>query len=74
VDQFLETGGTLSSRTEGIGRSIQDLDRQREAMDRRLADTEQRYRDQFTTLDTLLSNLRATSNYLTQQLAALSNN
>lgn len=74
VDQFLETGGTLSSRTEGIGRSIQDLDRQREALDRRLADTEQRYRDQFTTLDTLLSNLRATSNYLTQQLAALSNN
>lgn len=73
VDQFLESDGTLASRTNGINRSIRDLDGQREAMSRRLADTEQRYRDQYTRLDTLLSSMRATSTYLTQQLSALNN-
>ncbi len=71
VEQFLESGGTLASRTSGINRSIKDLDGQRESMIRRLTDTEQRFRDQYTRLDTLLSSMRATSTFLTQQLAAI---
>ena len=42
-----------------------------ETLSRRLEDVERRYRSQFTTLDTLISNLTATSNFLTQQLDKL---
>ena len=71
LEGFLSSGGTLSSRTDGIGRSIKDLDQQRTALERRLVDVEARYRAQFTALDVMLSNMTQTSNFLTQQLAAL---
>ncbi|MFN7087319.1 MAG: flagellar filament capping protein FliD [Burkholderiales bacterium] len=64
--------GPLASRTEGINKSITDINNQREALGRRLADVEKRYRAQFTALDTMISNLNKTSNFLTQQLAASS--
>jgi len=35
---------------------------------------EKRYRAQFVALDAMLSSMQSTSNYLTQQLAALSTN
>ncbi|MBI1396957.1 MAG: flagellar filament capping protein FliD [Betaproteobacteria bacterium] len=72
VDQFIGSDGTIASRTNGINRSIQDLGRQRDTLTQRLSDTEQRYRDQFASLDVLISNMRQTSNFLTQQLGALS--
>jgi flagellar hook-associated protein 2 len=68
---LLGTDGVIASRTSGIAATIKDLDRQREVLDRRLAQIEQRYRDQFSALDTLISSLTATSNFLTQQLAQL---
>lgn len=71
VQGFLDGAGPLASRTEGIGRSIADLGRQRAVLERRLQDVETRYRSQFTTLDTMLSSLLQTSNFLSQQLAAL---
>jgi flagellar hook-associated protein 2 len=40
-------------------------------MNRRLAQIETRYRAQFTALDTLVSSMQKTSQYLTQQLANL---
>jgi flagellar hook-associated protein 2 len=73
LDQALGTGGALASRTDGINASIKDLDNQRDSLQRRLDATEQRYRAQFTALDVMISNMRSTSNFLTQQLAQLSN-
>lgn len=69
--QLLATNGPLSSRTEGLNRSIQDIGRQREVLNRRIADTETRLRAQFTALDTLIARLTTTSTFLTQQLANL---
>ena len=69
--QLLATNGPLSSRTEGLNRSIQDIGRQREVLNRRIADTETRLRAQFTALDTLIARLTTTSNFLQQQLANL---
>ncbi|MDQ7072494.1 MAG: hypothetical protein Q9N32_01575 [Gammaproteobacteria bacterium] len=37
----------------------------------RLEQVERRIRAQFTAMDTLVSNLNATGNFLTQQLAAM---
>jgi flagellar hook-associated protein 2 len=71
LDGILSSTGLLSSRTEGINRSITDVGRQRETLSRRLIQIEARYRKQFTALDTLVASMQKTSQYLTQQLANL---
>jgi flagellar hook-associated protein 2 len=67
-------GGTISAQTDGITQSLADLDKQTTAMNARLATIEAGYRAQFTALDVLMGQLQTTSTYLTQQLAAISNN
>lgn len=71
VDDFLGSSGSITSRTNGINASITDIGKRRETLSRRLVDIESRYRAQFTSLDTLISSMRKTSDYLTQQLANL---
>lgn len=71
LSNFLSSPSLISSRTDGINRSIKDIQHQRDVMNTRLAATEARYRAQFTALDTLISSMTQTSNYLTQQLANL---
>lgn len=68
---FLDTDGAITSRTDGINKSIKDIDNQRDALNLRLVDIEKRYRAQFTALDTMLAQMTSTSNFLTQQLANL---
>lgn len=74
ISAMLGTSGTISGRTDGINRSIKDIGTQREAMNTRLANTEERYLKQFTALDVMISNMKSTSTYLTQQLDAIANN
>ena len=69
----LASGGTLASRTEGIGKTITEISKQRTAMETRLVDIEKRYRAQYSALDITLSSMNQTSIYLTEQLAQLSN-
>jgi len=69
--RLLNDTGPISSRTGGIDRSIEDIARQRDTINRRLAATEARIRAQFTALDTLVSRLSNTSSFLAQQLANL---
>lgn len=69
--RFLEDDGLLDARTDGLNRSIKDLETQRERLSVRLEAVEKRYRAQFTALDVMLSSMLSTSNYLQQQLAAL---
>jgi len=71
VEGFLSNTGALSSRTAGINRSIEDLTRQRETLERRLSGVQERYLAQFTALDVMLSGMRQTSSFLTQQLEQL---
>jgi len=70
---ILASGGTLASRTDGIGKTIADIDKQRAVLETRLIGIEKRYRAQFTALDQMLSGMNSTSTYLTQQLAQISN-
>jgi flagellar hook-associated protein 2 len=77
-DQFattlLDTGkGPLAGRTDGINASLKSLAANRVRMEDRLTQTEQRLRAQYSALDATISRMNSTSNYLTQQLAALSN-
>jgi flagellar hook-associated protein 2 len=70
---LLGSDGQLSGRKTGLDNTIKDIGKQRDALNQRLEMIEKRYRAQFTALDTMLSSMNLTSNYLTQQLTALQN-
>src|SRR5450830_1172884 len=71
LGRILSPVGTLPSHTNAFNSSIKDLEKQRATLTDRLADTEKRYRAQFTALDSAMASMTTTSTYLTQQLAAL---
>ena len=72
INTLNEDGGMLASRTEGLNKRISRLDDEEDRINLRVEQVEKRYRAQFTALDTMLSSMKQTSAYLTQQLAALS--
>lgn len=69
--KLLESTGPITSRIEGFNNSIKDINSQRDVLNRRLNDAETRYRAQFSALDSVLGRMRSTSDFLSQQLAAL---
>ena len=71
AEEFLEADGRIATKQESLNAQLKDISKQQVSLDRRIDLVESRYRAQFTALDTLISQLRTTSNYLTQQLANL---
>lgn len=71
MTSLLGSTGPLTGATNSINSIVTDIGKQRDALNSRLADTETRYRAQFTALDTMISQMTQTQNYLTQQLANL---
>jgi len=71
--QLLDGEGAIATRTEGLNTTLDEIARQRDAMQARLALIEERYRRQYTALDGVLSRMQATQTYLTGQLEALAN-
>jgi len=71
ADTLLGTSGPITSRTDGINKSITDIGKQRDAINRRLVDVERNLRVQFTALDRLVAQLKGTNDFLTQQLSRL---
>jgi flagellar hook-associated protein 2 len=61
----------ISARTSGLKDSIKLLDSQKELLNNRLTGIEKRYRMRFSSLDTLISGMQSTSNFLTQQISRL---
>ncbi|MRR50889.1 MAG: flagellar hook protein [Rhodocyclaceae bacterium] len=68
---MVATNGLIDSRTTGINASIESLQQRSKALQDRLVRIEQRYRTQFSALDSTIASLNQTSQYLTQQLAKL---
>ena len=71
ADGLVGADGLIAARSAGLSASIKGIGKQSEAISSRLTQIEARYRRQFTSLDTLISGMTTTSNYLTQQLANL---
>jgi flagellar hook-associated protein 2 len=69
----LSSAGELATRNTGITNRRTDLVRQQEALEARMVVIQERYLKQFTALDSMLTQLQSTSNYLSQQFANLSN-
>ncbi|MGE3296921.1 MAG: flagellar filament capping protein FliD [Porticoccaceae bacterium] len=71
VDSLIGGEDLVGARTRGIETRIDEIDDQRAQLDRRLAALDQRFRAQFIAMDRLVSQLQGTSDFLTQQFAAL---
>jgi flagellar hook-associated protein 2 len=71
LDAFLADNGLIKSRQTGLNSSIKSLGNQRDVLNQRLIGVEARYRKMFSQLDTTISQMTSTSNYLTQQLSRL---
>ena len=71
VKQALGTTGAMNARTDGINKSIADIGKQRDAMNTRLVALQKRYLAEFNAMDSLVAQMKSTSDYLTQQLASL---
>jgi len=68
----LATGAELDVRSKSLSAKSVALQKQQTALEARMLVVEQRYRKQFTALDSLLSNLQNQSTFLTQQLSSIS--
>ena len=71
MSDMIDTNGLIASRTQGLAASVKTIQNQSDVVSKRLTMIEARYRKQFTALDSLMSSMTATSNYLTTQLANL---
>ena len=71
ITSVLAKDGQLETRKKGINNSIKDVSSHRDTIQQRLPLQEARFRKQYSTLETTLSNMSKTSNYLNQQLSNL---
>ena len=74
TEEMLGSKGVFKNRTDGLNASIKNLGDSQERMSLQLAQTEKRYRAQFTSLDTMMTSMQSMQSYMTQQLAALAAN
>jgi len=69
----LQPDGLIDAREDGLNTTIRRFDDQKTNFEFRLGIIEKRLRAQFTALDGLVSNLNATSSFLSQQLSLIGN-
>ena len=65
------TSGVLTAATNNLNKTVQNFQSRAAELQAQLAVTQQRYLEQFNTMDRLVSSLQQTSTFLTQQLNAL---
>ncbi len=68
---LLDSGGQLQGKTEGLNARLASIGKDQAVVDRRIDAYRVRISAQFTSLDSLVSRLKTTSDYLTQQLSRL---
>lgn len=68
---FMSDQGAIKTRTDGLAETVESLQDQYDRSKRQIDATMDLYRAQFSKLDVLVAQMQNTSNYLTQQFAAL---
>ncbi len=71
AQQLVTPNGIVDGETQGLNSQISFLQTQIDNQQVRLTAERQSLRQQFSALDALLGTMQTTSNFLTQQLAAL---
>lgn len=74
IGKILSPVGIMAERSNSFGKSVKDIDNQRDTVNARLVGVEKRYRAQYTALDTTIARMTTTSTFLTQQLASIQAN
>ncbi|MDO9320362.1 MAG: flagellar filament capping protein FliD [Pseudomonas sp.] len=71
VKPFNSSGGLLDQRQKGLQTTLSGITKQREALDLRISQVQDRLYKQYNAMDQLVGQLRKTSEALTSQLASL---
>jgi len=71
MSAYIGADGILTSREASINNRLDNLNDEKVKLDARLDQREAYYRSQFIAMDALVGSMRATGDYLTQQLANL---
>lgn len=71
MGSFLDQKGSVASRTDGLQKSLDKIQGERQKLDDRMSRLEERLLAKFNAMDSLLGQLQSTSSYLTQQLKNL---
>lgn len=72
LNDFLKSGGLISSRNKTFLEQVQDIDDQRDRLDLHMEAYEERLRAQYSSLDLIVANLNSTGDYITQQMETIS--
>lgn len=71
ADSFIKSGGAISTAQDGMSKTVADIKKQYDATADRIDQRMDTYRNQFTQLDAMVSQMNSLSSYLSQQLSAL---
>lgn len=71
LDSLLASSGVLESRNDSIRDQLKGINSDREALNKRFAAVEARYFKQFNAMDSLLSEITSTGEFLNQQMSNL---
>lgn len=71
VESYVQSSGRFDSRTEGLNKSLEDIQDQRSRLADKIESLRERLVKQFSAADALISQLQNTGNFVSQQLEAL---
>lgn len=71
LETMVGSSGTITNLTSNITAMVKRLGQQENTLTQRISRIEERYRQQFTSLDSAIAGMKQTSTYLSQQLANL---
>lgn len=71
VDGYVQSGGILQQRMDGLQSTLKSVDKQKESLELRITQLQERLYKQFNAMDSLVGQLTQTSDRLTQALASL---
>jgi flagellar hook-associated protein 2 len=74
VTRLTNSGGPISARTDGLNASIKRNTKQQDDFNTRMTTLEAQYRRQYSALDSMLTSMNSTLNYVTQQLSSTRSN
>lgn len=71
VTDIVGAGGAIEARTKSLNKNLDEIKSQQAKLDERIQSYQDRLKAQFSSADTLISQLNKTRDYVSQQLAAL---
>jgi flagellar hook-associated protein 2 len=71
ASEWLGTSGSITSRTDGLNRSVRSNQKNQETLENRLTQREARLRAQYQAMDSKVAGLQALGTSVSQQLSAL---